>query len=129
MWLHPSYPSGSTADTLLLPFNDLEAAQQLFAHSGSEIAALIVEPIAGNMGCVPPRPGYLEGLRELTKASGALLIFDEVMTGFRVALGNPLAVAAGMATVKLLRESNPYPALERPSARWLTSTIPLSSAP
>jgi glutamate-1-semialdehyde 2,1-aminomutase len=76
-----------TADTLLAPFNDLAAVEALFAAHGGEIAAVIVEPVAGNMGLVPPLPGFLPGLRRLCDAGGALLIFDEVMTGFRVAWG------------------------------------------
>ena len=83
----PGVPSAVTADTLVAPFNDLAAVADLFARHGGQIAALIVEPIAGNMGLVPPLDGYLEGLRELTRSHGALLIFDEVMTGFRVAWG------------------------------------------
>ena len=73
--------------TLTLPYNDLEAVRELFAARASEIAAVIVEPVAGNMGVVPPRPGFLEGLREITRRHGALLILDEVITGFRVARG------------------------------------------
>jgi glutamate-1-semialdehyde 2,1-aminomutase len=73
--------------TLALPYNSIDAVETAFAARGDEIAAVIVEPIAGNMGCVPPRPGFLEALRELTSRHGALLIIDEVMTGFRVALG------------------------------------------
>ncbi|PKN54516.1 MAG: glutamate-1-semialdehyde-2,1-aminomutase [Deltaproteobacteria bacterium HGW-Deltaproteobacteria-14] len=78
---------GAVQDTLLAPYNDLDAMRALFAANPGEIAAIIIEPVVGNMGVVPPLPGYLEGLRELTRAEGALLIFDEVMTGFRVALG------------------------------------------
>src|ERR1700729_4154627 len=73
--------------TLPLPFNDLEAVEQAFAQHKDEIACVIVEPVAGNMGCVPPAKGYLEGLRRITQEHGSLLIFDEVMTGFRLALG------------------------------------------
>jgi glutamate-1-semialdehyde 2,1-aminomutase len=80
----PGVPPGTVADTLVLPYNDLAAAERLFAEQGSDIAAVIVEPVAGNMGVVPPVAGFLEGLRRLTAAHGALLIFDEVMTGFRV---------------------------------------------
>lgn len=74
-------------ETLTAPFNDLEALAEIFAAHGEQIACCIVEPVAGNMGCVPPEPGFLEGLRQLCDESGALLILDEVMTGFRVALG------------------------------------------
>ena len=80
-------PAPLAALTLTAPFNDLEAVRALFAARGREIAAVIVEPVAGNMGVVPPRPGFLEGLREITRTHGALLIFDEVITGFRVAYG------------------------------------------
>jgi glutamate-1-semialdehyde 2,1-aminomutase len=80
-------PQGFVETTLALPFNSIEAVEAAFQEYGDEIAAVIVEPIAGNMGCVPPRPGFLEALREITARHGALLIFDEVMTGFRVALG------------------------------------------
>ncbi|MFN2452267.1 MAG: glutamate-1-semialdehyde 2,1-aminomutase [Candidatus Dormibacteria bacterium] len=83
----PGVPAGATRDTSVVPYNDLEVIRALFAQSGADIAAVIVEPVAGNMGCVPPEPGYLAGLRELTAAHGALLVFDEVMTGFRVAYG------------------------------------------
>ena len=80
----PGVPAASTANSLVAPFNDLNTVQRLFDQSGSEIAAVIVEPVAGNMGVVPPASGFLEGLRRLTSQHGALLIFDEVMTGFRV---------------------------------------------
>ena len=83
----PGVPASVTADTLTLPYNDLKAAQDLFAQLGNEVAAVIVEPVAGNMNCIPPVPGFLEGLRQLCTDHGSVLIFDEVMTGFRVALG------------------------------------------
>lgn len=160
----PGVPPAVVSQTYLLPYNDLEAAQALFAERGDEIACVIVEPVAGNMGVVPPEPGFLEGLRELTAAHGAVLIFDEVITGFRVAYGgaqalygvtpdltclgkiigggmpigayggrrdlmeqvapagpvyqagtlagNPVAVAAGLTTLQILRDEKPYPALE-----------------
>jgi glutamate-1-semialdehyde 2,1-aminomutase len=81
-------PAGAAQDTLVAPYNDLEAMRAIFAEQGEQIAAILIEPVAGNMGCVPPQPGYLEGLRELCDANKTLLIFDEVMTGFRVALGS-----------------------------------------
>ena len=83
----PGVPSDLAQHTLTLPFNDSSRARQLFEERGQEIACVIVEPIAGNMGCIPPLPGFLETLRDCTSQSGSLLIFDEVMTGFRVALG------------------------------------------
>ncbi len=83
----PGVPETVTADTLLAPYNDLAAVERLFATNGAEIAAIFVEPIAGNMNLVPPVPGFLAGLRDLCDRYGALLIFDEVMTGFRVAWG------------------------------------------
>jgi glutamate-1-semialdehyde 2,1-aminomutase len=79
----PGVPAGAVADTLLAPYNDLDAVERLFATHGPDIAAVILEPVAGNMGVVPPRAGYLEGLRLLTARHGALLVFDEVMTGWR----------------------------------------------
>lgn len=82
----PGVTASTTADTLTVPFNDLAAVEDVFASCGSEIAAILVEPVAGNMGMVAPVPGFLEGLRAVADRSGALLIFDEVMTGFRVAL-------------------------------------------
>ena len=83
----PGVTEGNAKDTLLAPFNDLEYVQKLLeAHEG-DVACIILEPVAGNMGCVPPQPGFLEGLRELCDAHDVVLIFDEVMTGFRVAAG------------------------------------------
>ena len=80
-------PQGAVQDTLTIPYNNPQALEQLFAEHGNDIAAVIVEPMAANMGLVLPQPGYLEAMRELTSKNGSLLIFDEVMTGFRVAKG------------------------------------------
>src|SRR4051794_17633634 len=80
-------PKAFAETTIALPFNDANAVEEAFRLRGDEIAAVIVEPVVGNMGCVPPLPGYLEALREITERHGALLIFDEVMTGFRVSFG------------------------------------------
>ncbi len=151
-----------------MPYNDLDAVRKEIEEHPNRLAAIIVEPVAGNMGVVPPKPGFLQGLRELCSRDGAVLIFDEVITGFRVSLGgaqqlyginpditclgkimggglpvaafggpkrimeymapsggvyqagtlsgNPLAVAAGLATLRILRQKNPYPELERKSA-------------
>jgi glutamate-1-semialdehyde 2,1-aminomutase len=162
-------PKAATQDTLVAPFNDLPAVEQIFSAWGEGIATVIVEPVGGNMGVVPPAPGFLAGLREISERAGALLIFDEVMTGFRVAhggaqalygirpdltcfgkiiggglpvgayggrreimqmvapagpvyqagtlSGNPLAMTAGIATLKLLDEPGQYQELERKSAR------------
>src|SRR5258705_9490938 len=162
-------PAVLAALTLTLPFNDLDAVRELFRQRGEEIAALIVEPVAGNMGVVAPAPGFLAGLREITAQHGALLIFDEVITGFRVAYGgaqelygvrpdltclgkiiggglpvgayggrrdvmdhvaplggvyqagtlsgNPLAVAAGLATLRALEDRKGYRRLEALAAR------------
>jgi glutamate-1-semialdehyde 2,1-aminomutase len=161
----PGVPAALTSDTLVVPYNNPEAVERIFKDSASDIAAMIVEPIAGNMGVVLPQPGFLEQLRGLTLQSGALLIFDEVITGFRVAYGgvqslynispdltclgkiiggglpigayggrrdimemvaplgpvyqagtlagNPLAMTAGIETIKILKESSAYEELER----------------
>ncbi|MDR6554027.1 glutamate-1-semialdehyde 2,1-aminomutase [Paenibacillus qinlingensis] len=165
----PGVPSSVASNTITVPYNDLDSVKLVFEKFGEEIAALIVEPIAGNMGVVPPSAGFLQGLRDITKQYGSLLIFDEVMTGFRVhkncaqglygvtpdltclgkviggglpvgayggrldimeqmapagpiyqagtLSGNPLAMAAGYATLSLLGEPNVYEELERKSAR------------
>ena len=164
----PGVPEGVAAHTVAVPYNDLEAVKLAFERYGEDIAAVIVEPVAGNMGVVPPLPGFLEGLREITLQYGSLLIFDEVMTGFRVHMncaqglygitpdltcfgkviggglpvgayggrreimehvaptgpiyqagtlsGNPLAMAAGYTTLKLMT-SESYAYLEALSAR------------
>lgn len=161
-------PPATVRDTLTIPFNDLDAFDACLEEHRGEVAALIVEPVPGNMGCVPPLPGYLEGLRERCTRAGVLLVFDEVMTGFRVALGgagerygvvpdlvclgkivgggmpvgayggrreimshvaplgpvyqagtlsgNPVAVAAGLATLTILERDAPYGRLEATSA-------------
>ncbi len=85
-------PEDYAALTIALPYNDLDAVHAAFAKHKDEIAGVIVEPVVGNMGCVPPAPGYLDGLREITRKEKALLIFDEVMTGFRVAYGGAQAL-------------------------------------
>jgi glutamate-1-semialdehyde 2,1-aminomutase len=155
--------------TITVPFNDEPALRRVFDEAGAEIAAVIIEPVVGNMGCVPPREGYLQAVRAITAQHGAVLIFDEVMTGFRVAYGgaqerygvrpdlttlgkiiggglpvgafggareimdvvapvgpvyqagtlsgNPLAVTAGLTTLRLLRSLNPYPQLDRTTAK------------
>src|SRR5579863_9506131 len=161
----PGVPQSSTSHTLVATYNDGAAVEQLFQSYPDDIAAIIVEPVAANMGLVPPLPGFLEALRDLCNRYGALLIFDEVMTGFRVALGgmqervgikpdlttlgkiiggglpvgayggrrdimqmvaplgpmyqagtlsgNPLAMAAGIATLRELRKPEQYAELER----------------
>lgn len=83
----PGVPASLAEHTITLTFNDIDNVKQAFAEAGKEIACIIVEPVAGNMNCIPPEPGFLEGLREVCDQYGAVLIFDEVMTGFRTALG------------------------------------------
>jgi glutamate-1-semialdehyde 2,1-aminomutase len=87
----PGVPRTTAASTLTAPYNDLEAVKQLFAENPGEIAGVILEPVVGNAGFIPPVPGFLEGIRELTKEHDALLVFDEVMTGFRISYGGAQA--------------------------------------
>jgi glutamate-1-semialdehyde 2,1-aminomutase len=93
MWLRSIFKRcrvlqpGVSADTLTAPYNDLAAVQQLVAEHKDAVAAIIIEPVAGNMGCIIPQPGFLEGLRKMCDENGIVLIFDEVMTGFRLAAG------------------------------------------
>ncbi len=164
----PGVPATVTADTLVCEYNDLDAVRALAERHGDDLAAILVEPVAGNMGVVPPRPGFLEGLRTVCNGTGALLVMDEVITGFRVGYGggqerlavradltclgkivggglpaaafgggaaimsrlapegdvyqagtlsgNPLAMAAGLATLALLREPGAYDRLETTAA-------------
>ncbi len=168
----PGVPADTVKDTLIAPYNDLAAVERLFEANAGQVAAVIVEPVAGNMGLVPPVPGFLAGLRTLCDRHGALLIFDEVITGFRVAYGgaqtrfgftpdlttlgkivgggfpvgayggradlmsriaplgdvyqagtlsgNPVAMAAGLATLKILERAD-YDALEQATGRLATS--------
>jgi len=85
-------PENTAQQTFILPYNDSEKVEELFKQHGHEIACIIVEPVAGNMNCIPPQPGFLETLRNITSAYESLLIFDEVMTGFRVALGGAQSI-------------------------------------
>ena len=97
----PGVTAGTASDTLTAPYNDLEAVKNLVSQHENQIAAIIVEPVAGNMGCVLPKPGFLQGLRDICDQNGILLIFDEVMTGFRLAPGGAqqrLAVQADLVT-------------------------------
>ena len=175
----PGVPQNLAGLTTVLPFNNPSALKSEFDRHGKDIACVIVEPVAGNMGCVPPRAGYLELLRDLTQRSGSILIFDEVMTGFRVARGgaqqvygiepdlttlgkiiggglpvgayggraeimnhvapagpvyqagtlsgNPLAVAAGLATLRRLDEAAPYNNLETLGSRLERGLIEAAS--
>jgi len=173
----PGVPTALSNLTLTAPFNDLEAVREIFAVHAGRIAAVIVEPVVGNSGFIPPDPGYLPELRRLTEADGALLVFDEVMTGFRVAAGgaqqyydivpdlttlgkviggglpvgayggrraimeqvapvgpiyqagtlsgNPLAMAAGLAQLRILKESMPFELLEQRTARLVEGIVSL----
>jgi glutamate-1-semialdehyde 2,1-aminomutase len=176
----PGIPMAVAELTLLAPYNDLEATKKIFADHGSQLACFLVEPVAGNMGVVPPAAGYLKLLRELCTQTGTLLIFDEVMTGFRVAWGgaqklydirpdltclgkiiggglpvgayggskklmeqispaghvyqagtlsgNPLAMAAGLATLEALQEKETYEKLEKNSAALADGLISAARA-
>jgi glutamate-1-semialdehyde 2,1-aminomutase len=180
----PGVPASVVSQTVLVPYNDLAAARTIFDQHGKELACFVVEPIAGNMGVVPPAPGYLAGLRQLCDRHGTLLLFDEVMSGFRVAWGgaqslygvkpdltclgkviggglpvgayggakklmqmvspagpvyqagtlsgNPLAMAAGLATLELLAEPKTYQMLEQRAselAEGLTSAAAAAAVP
>jgi glutamate-1-semialdehyde 2,1-aminomutase len=87
----PGVPAALAEHTITLAYNDIEKVKEAFSHIGGQVACIIVEPVAGNMNCIPPVPGFLEGLREVCDEYGTVLIFDEVMTGFRVALGGAQA--------------------------------------
>jgi glutamate-1-semialdehyde 2,1-aminomutase len=146
----PGVPKAVAETTLSIPYNSTSAIDEAFSVHGDAIAAIIVEPVAGNMGVIEPEAGYLQHLRDVTQRHGALLIFDEVITGFRVArggaqerfgvtpdltvlgkiiggglpvgayggkAGNPLAMAAGLATLNLLDDADVYDTLERRSAK------------
>ena len=176
----PGVTAGTSQDTLILEFNDCQALEEAFASHGDQIAGLIMEPIVGNMGCVPASSEFAQAVRQLTADAGALLIMDEVMTGFRVAYGgaqsllqitpdlttmgkivgggmpigayggradimdhvlpvgkvfqagtlsgNPIATAAGSATLKTLRDENPYPQLESQGAKLADGLAAAASA-
>jgi glutamate-1-semialdehyde 2,1-aminomutase len=98
----PGVTEGAARDTLTLPYNVVEALGSVFAERGDAIAAVVVEPVAANMGVVPPEPGFLERLRELTTVHGALLVFDEVITGFRIAFGGAQSVYGVTADLTIL---------------------------
>ncbi len=101
----PGVPEALAALTLNAPYNDLAAVEKLFAVHSNKIAAVIVEPVAANMGVVPPEPGFLEGLREITRRAGTLLIFDEVITGFRLCYGGAQSILQDRAGFDDAREN------------------------
>jgi glutamate-1-semialdehyde 2,1-aminomutase len=173
-------PAGTARDTLVVPYNDLGAVEQVFAAHGDRIACIIIEPVAGNVGVIPPVDGYLAGLRRVTEEHGALLIFDEVISGFRMAYGgaqevfgirpdltclgkvvggglpaaafggradlmdrlapvgdvyqagtlsgNPLALAAGLKTLEILRRPGSYTRLEELGAQLEAGLIAAAAA-
>lgn len=88
----PGVTEGTSRDTIIMPYNNAAALEELFSEQGSKIACIILEPVVGNMGCVPPQPGFLQTARQLCDKYGSVLIFDEVMTGFRVALGGAQSI-------------------------------------
>lgn len=98
----PGVTKGTAKDTITVPYNDVEAVEKVMREQGDEIAAVIIEPVAGNMGCIPPKPRYLLKLRDLTRASGSLLIFDEVMCGFRASLGGAASAYGIQADITCL---------------------------
>ncbi|MBO9727566.1 MAG: glutamate-1-semialdehyde 2,1-aminomutase [Chitinophaga sp.] len=116
----PGVTATVAEDTLTAPYNNLPAVEQLVAEQGAEIAAIIIEPVAGNMGCILPQPGFLEGLRKICDANNILLIFDEVMTGFRLARGGAqelLGIKADLVTFgKIIGAGMPVGAVAGPKA-------------
>ena len=101
----PGVPGAVAADTLLARYNDLDSVEALFERNGSAIAAVIVEPIAGNIGVVPPVSGFLDGLRDITRRHGSLLIFDEVISGFRASAGGAQSVFEVAQSVRFRRRA------------------------
>ena len=112
----PGVTAGASADTLVASYNDLASVHQVFAAHRDQIAAVIVEPIAGNMGVVPPADGFLRGLREACTAHGALLIFDEVISGFRASRGGAQAIAACARTSRAWARSSAAGCRSAPTA-------------
>ena len=117
----PGVTAGAVHDTILCPFNDIAAVRDAIERFPGQVAAVLLEPIAGNMGLVPPRPGYLAALRELTQQDGSLLIFDEVMTGFRVAYAARRASMASCPTSRPWARSSGVDCPRRPTAPGLQS--------